>query len=164
MGTLLTVVTLAVLLFGLAVYVRNVVHDAAVEGAFHAALADTTLAEGAERARAYRRCGTYRGTNTANAAAPTSPMVPTTPVAIDSDATAVMADTSNGDAAPPASVSRRQCDRPAEVTALRVLSTATSPRTPSQVRGLRRTWGLSAHLPRPGRPHDDGPSQMLSFR
>ena len=50
-GTLLTVLTLAVLQFGLAVYVRNVVHDAAVEGAFHAALADTTLAEGAERAR-----------------------------------------------------------------------------------------------------------------
>jgi len=45
------VLTLAVLQFGLAVYVRNVVHDAAVEGAFHAALADTTLAEGAERTR-----------------------------------------------------------------------------------------------------------------
>lgn len=50
-GILLTVLTLGVLQFGLAVYVRNVVHDAAVEGAFHAALADTTLAEGAERAR-----------------------------------------------------------------------------------------------------------------
>jgi len=50
-GTLLTVLTLAVLQFGLAVYVRNVVHDAAVEGAFHAALADTTLSEGAERTR-----------------------------------------------------------------------------------------------------------------
>lgn len=50
-GTLLTLLTLAVLQFGLAVYVRNVVHDAAVEGAFHAALADTSLAEGAERAR-----------------------------------------------------------------------------------------------------------------
>lgn len=48
-GSLLTFLTLAVLQFGLAVYVRNVVHDAAVEGAFHAALADTTLAEGAER-------------------------------------------------------------------------------------------------------------------
>lgn len=48
-GSLLTVLTLAVLQLGLAVYVRNVVHDAAVEGAFHAALADTTLAEGAER-------------------------------------------------------------------------------------------------------------------
>jgi len=33
------------------VYVRNVVHDAAVEGAYHAALADTTLAEGAQRTR-----------------------------------------------------------------------------------------------------------------
>ena len=50
-GTLLTVLTLAVLQFWLAVYVRNVVHDAAVEGAYHAALADTTLAEGAERTR-----------------------------------------------------------------------------------------------------------------
>lgn len=48
-GTLLTVLTLGVLQFGLAVYVRNVVHDAAVEGAYHAALADTTLAEGARR-------------------------------------------------------------------------------------------------------------------
>lgn len=50
-GTLLTVLTLAVLQLALAVYVRNVVHDAAVEGAYHAALADTTLEEGAERAR-----------------------------------------------------------------------------------------------------------------
>ena len=32
-------------------YVRNVVHDAAVEGAYHAALADTTLADGAQRTR-----------------------------------------------------------------------------------------------------------------
>ena len=51
-GALLTLLTLGVLQFGLAVYVRNVVHDAAVEGAFHAALADTALAEGAERTRA----------------------------------------------------------------------------------------------------------------
>lgn len=50
-GTLLTVLTLGVLQFGLAVYVRNVVHDAAVEGAYHAALADTTLADGADRTR-----------------------------------------------------------------------------------------------------------------
>ncbi|MBW9118543.1 pilus assembly protein [Microbacterium trichothecenolyticum] len=50
-GALLTVLTLSVLQFGLAVYVRNVVHDAAVEGAYHAALADTTLAEGAQRTR-----------------------------------------------------------------------------------------------------------------
>ena len=50
-GSLLTVLTLGVLQFGLAVYVRNVVHDAAVEGAYHAALADTTLAEGAQRTR-----------------------------------------------------------------------------------------------------------------
>lgn len=50
-GALLTLLTLAVLQFALAVYVRNVIHDAAVEGAFHAALGDTTLADGAERTR-----------------------------------------------------------------------------------------------------------------
>jgi Flp pilus assembly protein TadG len=50
-GTLLTALTLAVLQFGLAVYVRNVVHDAAVEGAYHAALADTSLDDGARRTR-----------------------------------------------------------------------------------------------------------------
>lgn len=50
-GSLLTVLTLAVLQLGLAMYVRNVVHDAAVEGAHHAALADVELAEGAERTR-----------------------------------------------------------------------------------------------------------------
>lgn len=50
-STLLTVLTLGVLQFGLAVYVRNIVHDAAVEGAYHAALADTTLADGAQRTR-----------------------------------------------------------------------------------------------------------------
>lgn len=50
-GTLLTALTLAVLQLGFAVYVRNVVHDAAVEGAHYAALADTSLADGAERTR-----------------------------------------------------------------------------------------------------------------
>lgn len=50
-GALLTVLTLGVLQFGIAVYVRNVVHDAAVEGAYHAALADTTLEDGAQRTR-----------------------------------------------------------------------------------------------------------------
>lgn len=50
-GGLLTVLTLAVLQLGLAVYVRNVVHDAAVEGAHHAALADTAVADGADRVR-----------------------------------------------------------------------------------------------------------------
>ncbi|MGZ0710528.1 TadE/TadG family type IV pilus assembly protein (plasmid) [Coraliomargarita sp. W4R53] len=48
-GTLLTVLTLGVLQLGLATYVRNVVHDAAVEGAYHAALADTSLSDGALR-------------------------------------------------------------------------------------------------------------------
>lgn len=50
-GGLLTLLTLAILQLALAVYVRNVAHDAAVEGAFHAALADTSLAEGADRTR-----------------------------------------------------------------------------------------------------------------
>lgn len=50
-GGLLTLLTFAVLQLALGVYVRNVVHDAAVEGAFHAALADTTLDEGAQRTR-----------------------------------------------------------------------------------------------------------------
>ncbi len=50
-GTLLTILTLGVLQFGLAVYVRNVVHDAAVEGAHHAALADTSVRDGVERTR-----------------------------------------------------------------------------------------------------------------
>ncbi|GAA3916240.1 hypothetical protein GCM10022382_23090 [Microbacterium invictum] len=48
-GVLLTVLTVAVLQLGLAVYVRNVVHDAAVEGAYRAALADTTLQDGVSR-------------------------------------------------------------------------------------------------------------------
>lgn len=51
-GALLTVLTLAVVQLGLAVYVRNVVHDAAVEGAYHAALADTSLQDGAARTTA----------------------------------------------------------------------------------------------------------------
>lgn len=51
-GTLLTVLTLAVLQLGLAVYVRNVIHDAAAEGAHHAALADVDPAEGAAHAAA----------------------------------------------------------------------------------------------------------------
>lgn len=50
-GALLTLLTVGVLQLGLAIYVRNVVHDAAVEGAYHAALADTTLADGAARTR-----------------------------------------------------------------------------------------------------------------
>jgi TadE-like protein. len=49
-GTLLTILTLAVIQLGFAVYVRNVVHDAAVEGAYHGALADTQPADGAIRA------------------------------------------------------------------------------------------------------------------
>lgn len=50
-GALLTTLTLAVLQLGFALYVRNVVHDAAVEGAHYAALADTTLEDGADRTR-----------------------------------------------------------------------------------------------------------------
>jgi Flp pilus assembly protein TadG len=50
-GTMLTLLTLGVLQLGLSIYVRNVVLDAAAEGAFHAALADTSLADGARRTR-----------------------------------------------------------------------------------------------------------------
>lgn len=48
-GVMLTALTLGVLQLGLGIYVRNVVHDAAVEGAYHAALADTSLLDGADR-------------------------------------------------------------------------------------------------------------------
>ncbi len=48
-GALLTVLTLGVLQFAVVVYVRNVVHDAAVEGAHVAALADTRPEEGVQR-------------------------------------------------------------------------------------------------------------------
>ncbi|QLD13390.1 TadE family protein [Microbacterium oleivorans] len=50
-GALLTVLTLGVIQLGLAVYVRGLAHDAALEGAYHAALADVTDDEGAARAR-----------------------------------------------------------------------------------------------------------------
>ncbi|TQK19878.1 TadE-like protein [Microbacterium sp. SLBN-154] len=48
-GVMLTALTLGVLQLGLGIYIRNVIHDAAVEGAYHAALADTSLLDGAER-------------------------------------------------------------------------------------------------------------------
>lgn len=48
-GTLLTALTLAILQFGFAVYVRNIVHDAASEGAHYAALADRDPLDGIER-------------------------------------------------------------------------------------------------------------------
>lgn len=51
-GLLLTVLTLGVVQLGLAMHVRNVVHDAAVEGAHVAGLADVPVAVGAERTRA----------------------------------------------------------------------------------------------------------------
>lgn len=51
-GALLTILTLGVLQLGIGVYVRNVVHDAAVEGAHVAALADATGVDGVERTRA----------------------------------------------------------------------------------------------------------------
>lgn len=50
-GLLLTVLTLGVVQLGLAMYVRNVVHDAAVEGAHIAGLADVPAAAGADRTR-----------------------------------------------------------------------------------------------------------------
>lgn len=48
---LLTALTFAVIQFGIAVYVRNVIHDAAVEGAYYGALADTSAQAGAQRTR-----------------------------------------------------------------------------------------------------------------
>ena len=48
-GVLLTALTLGVIQFALALYVRNAVHDAAVEGAHVAALADTDPDEGVQR-------------------------------------------------------------------------------------------------------------------
>ncbi len=48
---LLTALTFAVIQLGIAVYVRNVVHDAAVEGAYYGALADTSAQAGAQRTR-----------------------------------------------------------------------------------------------------------------
>lgn len=48
-GVLLTALTLGVIQFALVLYVRNVVHDAAVEGAHVAALADTDPGEGVAR-------------------------------------------------------------------------------------------------------------------
>lgn len=45
-GALLTAVTLGILQLGFALYVRNVVQDAAVEGAYAAARAGATLEDG----------------------------------------------------------------------------------------------------------------------
>lgn len=51
-GGLLTLLTFAVVQLGLAVYLRGLAHDAALEGAYHAALADVSDDAGAEHARA----------------------------------------------------------------------------------------------------------------
>lgn len=48
-GLLLTFLTLAIVQLAIGLYVRNVVHDAAIDGAFHAALADTSMADGEQR-------------------------------------------------------------------------------------------------------------------
>lgn len=48
-GTLLTLLTLSVMQLGLALLVRNTLHDAAGEGARHAALADNRLEHGIAR-------------------------------------------------------------------------------------------------------------------
>lgn len=50
-GALLTVLTIGVLQLGFAMYVRNIVHDAAVEGAHLAALADVSVSDGVDRTR-----------------------------------------------------------------------------------------------------------------
>lgn len=51
MGGLLTLVTFAVIQLGIAVYLRGLAHDAALEGAYHAALADVSDDAGAAYAR-----------------------------------------------------------------------------------------------------------------
>lgn len=50
-GALLTIVTLTVLQFGLALYVRNVLLDSASEGARYGALADRSASDGAARTK-----------------------------------------------------------------------------------------------------------------
>lgn len=50
-GGLLTLLTLAIVQLGLALHIRNMVQDAAAEGARSAALAGATLDDGAERTR-----------------------------------------------------------------------------------------------------------------
>jgi Flp pilus assembly protein TadG len=50
-GVLLTILTLGVIQLGLALHVRNTVHDAAAEGARFAALADNVPADGVARTR-----------------------------------------------------------------------------------------------------------------
>ncbi|QNE48364.1 pilus assembly protein [Glaciihabitans sp. INWT7] len=50
-GALLTVLTLSVIQLALALHIRNTVLDAAAEGARFAALADSSLGEGAARSR-----------------------------------------------------------------------------------------------------------------
>ena len=57
-GVLLTLLTLGVLQFALAVHVKNIVTDAATDAAFYAALADTSPGETEARARAAIERGT----------------------------------------------------------------------------------------------------------
>ena len=69
-GTLLTLLTLAVVQLALAVYIRNVVHDAAVEGAYYGALADTSPADGAARTQALIAAATGGGLDATVTASP----------------------------------------------------------------------------------------------
>jgi len=50
-AALLTALTLGVIQLGIATYVRNVVHDAAVEGAYYGALADISTGSAVDRTR-----------------------------------------------------------------------------------------------------------------
>jgi len=50
-AALLTALTLGVIQLGVATYVRNVMHDAAVEGAYYGALADTSTGSAVDRTR-----------------------------------------------------------------------------------------------------------------
>lgn len=64
-AALLTALTLGVIQLGVATYVRNVVHDAAVEGAYYGALADTSTGSAVDRTREVitRAIGPEHGTD-----------------------------------------------------------------------------------------------------
>lgn len=66
-AALLTALTLGVIQLGVATYVRNVVHDAAVEGAYYGALADTSTGSAISRTREVitRAIGSEYGTDVA---------------------------------------------------------------------------------------------------
>ncbi|MEN2742450.1 TadE/TadG family type IV pilus assembly protein [Microbacterium sp. X-17] len=84
-GLLLTALTLGVIQLGVAVYVRNVVHDAAITGAHQAALADETVGAGVDRTRELIRRAigaAYAGEITGRSNADTVEMVVRAPLPV----------------------------------------------------------------------------------